>query len=680
VSQGVGAAVLEGAQPVAATPAQTSLSLSFVLAARNLERLERLVERGFPRPYLTVHQFARQYGASPSTVAELLGYLHRHGLRASVDPDHLDVQASGPASAVEAALGVPIRQYRVTTPAPTGASGTAAGTSTGTSTATASASSPSTTVGSVSPALGRSAGTGTGRPTNSQANSQTDSQSEVVHGTTAVPSLPAALARQVVTVSGLTNAPVYVSNAVSAVQATPGAQRATTSAGGAAPYDQRPQRFADRYGLAGLYGQGDEGQGEAVGIVTLAALNPDDAATFWRHVGVPSSTSRVDVVPVDGGSGAVSLANGSDETTLDVEQAGAAAPDATIDVYEAPNTDAGFADAWYDAVSQNTSVSLSTGWGYSETAQETDGSKKAQAAREKALDQVLMEAAAQGQSAFAAAGDTGAYAADDDIGSKNLSVLSPADSRYITATGGTTLPGSQIYTSSTGGTTITVKNQRAWSWDYLWPYYRQLGSPGQSEASFAKDNASGGGGGYSASVRMPRYQSDVLGARHFEAVDQLVPIDFTNIDGLKLPAKWEFDSSRPIVRGKGTMRAVPDLSADADPETGYEMYDSQFQAKYGSDWQDYGGTSFVAPQMAGAAAVIDEYVEQHTNVDRVGFWNPSIYRFASSSSSPFTPLDATGTSNDNLYYTGRAGTRYNAATGLGIPDLTSLAEAFERQA
>ena len=41
--------------------------------------------------------------------------------------------------------------------------------------------------------------------------------------------------------------------------------------------------------------------------------------------------------------------------------------------------------------------------------------------------------------------------------------------------------------------------------------------------------------------------------------------------------------------------------------------------------------------------------------------------------SPFTELDQAGAGNDNLYYTGTPGARYNPAVGLGIPDLTALA-------
>ncbi|HWN62672.1 MAG TPA: hypothetical protein VNO25_18615 [Streptosporangiaceae bacterium] len=47
-----------------------------------------------------------------------------------------------------------------------------------------------------------------------------------------------------------------------------------------------------------------------------------------------------------------------------------------------------------------------------------------------------------------------------------------------------------------------------------------------------------------------------------------------------------------------------------------------------------------------------------------------------SASSPFTPLSAQGTSNDNLYYTGTPGQVFNPGSGLGYPDLAKLAGDF----
>jgi hypothetical protein len=82
----------------------------------------------------------------------------------------------------------------------------------------------------------------------------------------------------------------------------------------------------------------------------------------------------------------------------------------------------------------------------------------------------------------------------------------------------------------------------------------------------------------------------------------------------------------------------------------------------------------VAPQLNGAAAVINSYLHR-----RVGFWNPLIYKYAVSRTlTPFHPLDTTGSSNDNLYYTGTKGRVYNPGTGLGTPNLGKLATDFRK--
>jgi kumamolisin len=71
--------------------------------------------------------------------------------------------------------------------------------------------------------------------------------------------------------------------------------------------------------------------------------------------------------------------------------------------------------------------------------------------------------------------------------------------------------------------------------------------------------------------------------------------------------------------------------------------------------------------------VIDSYLGH-----RVGFWNPAVYKFATLHSSPFSPEDTSGSGNDNIYYSGTKGARYNAATGLGTPNLAAIAADFAR--
>jgi subtilase family serine protease len=405
------------------------------------------------------------------------------------------------------------------------------------------------------------------------------------------------------------------------------------------------------------------------------------------------------LIPLDGGAPGPSLAAGSDESDLDVEQSGAIAPGANIRVYEAPNTDPGFADAFFSAASDNVADTVSVSWGESETyvlqtvLQQTETS-----AYVAALDEVLAEFGAQGQSNFTAAGDSGAYDATGDVGSTNLSVDTMSDSPFTTAAGATTLPGTQTYAvvDSKGNITSTesanIPAERAWSWDYLPPLYKALGFTSESAAALGGLLA-GGGGGYSVFEQRPGYQNDVPSG--FNAREYYTPTAFTQVaPGLTEPTEFSFTAKPTLQAGFAFIgRAVPDVSTDGDPQTGYAIYDPALFASTGG-FIEAGGTSFVSPQLNGTTAVIDSYVGH-----RVGFWNPQVYAFANSGSSPFTPLDSTtvysgknylyatsaeGTvtaipgvfSNNNLYYTGKAGATWNPATGLGVPNLTELAHAF----
>jgi subtilase family serine protease len=297
-------------------------------------------------------------------------------------------------------------------------------------------------------------------------------------------------------------------------------------------------------------------------------------------------------------------------------------------------------------------------------------------AYEAAFDEAFLEMAAQGQAGFVSAGDDGAYDSSGDIGTTNLSVDNPGDSPYITAAGGTTLPWSATLENASGVTAnVDVPNQRTWGWDYLWQPVATL--DGESYATAAESNIGGGGGGYSTIEQRPSYQNAVPGIGQYHAVQYLTPTDYTtvtSVTGTNLvePTDWSVNPTPKVSSGYSNGRAEPDLSADADPYTGYLLYEPSAVAVGQPALQGgWGGTSFVAPQLNGSTAVIDSSLGH-----RVGLWNPSIYAFATSGNSPLTPLNAVGTSSDNLYYTGNPGSVYNVGSGLGFPNLSKLAADF----
>ncbi len=638
VSGGINAAAVPGAKVFGTTPPNTPETVSFVLTERNLISLESAVESGMASSsYRSLRQFASTYGQTAANITRLQSYLAGYGIDSTVYPDEVDVVANGRAGQFNKALGVTQSQYK--TAAVPGKDGRA------------------------------------GAPAQS------------FHGTSQSPLLPSDIAKYVTAVLGLTNYGPFTSTAVHVVdtanrsggKASPapaaspssGTTAACLAATGLPEACHLPSDFAKMYGLDPMYKSGD-GAGSTIGIVTLASLDPGAPEYFWQNVaGVPTTGRTLTTVDIDGGSGAPSDSAGTGETDLDVEQSGAIAPGANLVVYQAPNTDYGFADAFFDAASQNVADDVSTSWGESETIiQALVKSGQESSGYAASLDEAFLELAAQGQSAFAASGDEAAYDASRDIGTTNLSVDNPADSPFITAAGGTTLPWSGTLTGPSGSANVHVGKQRAWGWDYLWQPTATIN--GQSLADAAESLVVGSGGGFSALEPTPSFQDGVSGTSTFKAVQYLTPTDYQNVDGITEPTAWKFNPTPTVKSGTGTGRAVPDLSTNADPYTGYLLYEPSFAPIGEPELQGgWGGTSFVAPQLNATTAVIDS-VFGH----RVGLWNPAIYAAATSNPSPFTSLQAAGTNNDNIYYTGNPGTVYNQATGLGIPNLAEVATSL----
>jgi kumamolisin len=615
VPTGILASALPGASAFGDTPSSTPEQVSFILKERNLAQLETAVTSGL-KSFNSVRQFASNYGQTPAVVSALTSYLASFGITTSVYAGNVDVSATGTAGEFDAALSVTQQNYHV--PAQHGSGGYAV-------------------------------------------------RAQTVYSATGAPELPYRLAQNVVAILGLTNYAPFVSHAVHVSEAF----SATSSSSADQPGSYLPSDFASQYGLDPLYKTAD-GAGETIGIVTLAALDPGAPQYFWQNVAdVPTTGRTVTVDNVDGGPGAPSNAAGTGETDLDVEQSGGLAPGANVIVYQAPNSDPGFIDAFFSAASQNIADTLSTSWGESETyvagavaaGQET-------AAYEAAFDEAFLELGDQGQSVFDAAGDQGAYDASGDIGTTNLSVDTPADSPYATASGGTTTPWSGTLTGPDGSATVTVPNQRAWGWDYLWSAIASITDSTYAAAAVA--NIGGGGGGFSVVESEPSYQKLVSGTSDYHGVQYLTPIDYEPVvSGTNFiePTQWSVTSTPPLVSGEGTGRAVPDVSADADPYSGYLLYEPSFvQADQPTLQNGWGGTSFIGPQFNGSTAVIDSYLGH-----RIGLWNPFLYSLAGGPDSPVTPLNQLGTGNDNLFFTGNPGQLYNEATGLGVPNLARFA-------
>jgi kumamolisin len=206
------------------------------------------------------------------------------------------------------------------------------------------------------------------------------------------------------------------------------------------------------------------------------------------------------------------------------------------------------------------------------------------------FNQIFQDAVTLGKTVFVASGDNGS---SDGVTDGQNHVDFPASSPYVVGCGGTTLE------ASADGSTI--ESETVWNED------------AQGEGAT--------GGGVSDVFPLPSYQAN---------------------------------ANVPPPQNSAGGRGVPDVSGDADPETGYNVLID------GSN-QVIGGTSAVAPLYAGLFARINEALRGQ-NLPRVGFVNPQLYQF------PGAFNDITSGNNGAF----QAGPGWDAASGLGSPNGDSL--------
>ncbi|GCE30246.1 hypothetical protein KDA_57300 [Dictyobacter alpinus] len=184
--------------------------------------------------------------------------------------------------------------------------------------------------------------------------------------------------------------------------------------------------------------------------------------------------------------------------------------------------------------------------------------------------------------------------------------------------GGTTLgvdsPADDPYVVGVGGTKLTVGSGGTYSSESAW------GS-----------GSSGGGGGISSYFNRPSYQTG------------------PNLTNAK--------------------REVPDVSADADPSSGYSVYCTVTAANCSSSgWISVGGTSAAAPLWAGIAGDVNQYLFSQGKAG-LGSASAKLYSLYNTAQT-YTPYHDVTTGN-NLYYSATA--NYDNATGVGTPDAWNIA-------
>lgn len=296
---------------------------------------------------------------------------------------------------------------------------------------------------------------------------------------------------------------------------------------------------------------------------------------------------------------------GDGEVALDQESIYATAPNAKQRAYFAPNSFASevnainriAADALQTAPNLHITT-LSISWGACELA--------IPAATRTALSTAFANLTAAGVTTFVSSGDFGPYdCADPDLGTDTslLSVDYPASDPSVVGVGGTTLD----------ATALNAPAEQTW-WD---PCTTALPCPGLSPTF----RGFGGGAGTSAVFPKPAYQAGVLPA---------------------------------ITTG----RIVPDISAAANPESGFVVN----LGPLGSPLLQFGGTSLAAPL---SAAGFTNLLAGGGFNNGIGDIHPLLYQRA--------PARAFRDITTGVIGPFAAAAGFDRATGLGAPQWGQLA-------
>ncbi|MGV9427407.1 S53 family peptidase [Streptomyces sp. NPDC003656] len=257
------------------------------------------------------------------------------------------------------------------------------------------------------------------------------------------------------------------------------------------------------------------------------------------------------------------------EETLDVEAVHAVAPNADVTYVGAASCyDDDLLDSLSKVVDQHLADIVSNSWGDIEANQTPDLAA--------AYDQVFQLGAVQGIGFYFSSGDDG----DQVAASGTKQVDTPANSAWVTAV---------------GGTSLAVGKGDTYQWETGWGTQKAtLSADGKSWDSFPGAFTSGAGGGTSKNVPQPYYQKGIVPKALATA---------NNATG---------------------NRVVPDISAIADPNTGFLVGQTQTFPDGTEQYSEYriGGTSLAAPVIAAVQALAQEA----RGGKAIGFANPSIYQ------------------------------------------------------
>ncbi len=407
-----------------------------------------------------------------------------------------------------------------------------------------------------------------------------------------------------------------------------------------------------------------DGSGVTIGIATDGGVNLSNIANYRSLFKLPPATMSV---VMDGNS-----PGGADDTesTLDGEVAGAIAPGAKIVYYQAADTtfQSGVMLAVLRAIDDNTVNILNVSYGACELAEGAAGNQEILNAWE--------QAAAQGIAVTVSSGDSGSAGCDnpgtEQAASHGLGVNALASTPYTVAVGGTDFDvlaknfSTYVSPKNNGDYTSALGYIPETTWN------NSTVGNGSSAANQANPDANGntnilaGGGGAST-------------AGLYDASGQVL--------GGYVKPQWQQQFEAGASVAADTARDVPDVSLFA----ANGMYGGLWATCGANDCSGanptisgVGGTSASAPAFAGVLALVNQRLNQKYGANsRLGQPNWVLYALAKAHPEAFHAIKsgnnsvvcAPGTPDcaANGFLSGYdAGGSYNAATGLGSVDISSL--------
>ena len=379
--------------------------------------------------------------------------------------------------------------------------------------------------------------------------------------------------------------------------------------------------------VRGLYGLGstDTGAGQTVAFVgaTASPTVEADLTQYSRLHNLPDPQLTQDVPPGVYKLPVTPQQNPGDfygEETLDAEAIHTTAPQAKLLFVGSANARQDFDASVSHVVDKHLASVISISYGFT--------GENVPQGFQNSLNQTFAEAVATGIGVFVSSGDDGDDAIDFNgqtavdfyANTPNVTAVGGTSAAIVKGSGGSVFPSGRAAASlpstssaANGGLygiddPANPVNQPGWQrgFEVGWQTEQANATGTLSPASLTAKTytftgslgagafTSGGGGGISRVFGQPSYQKGIT-------------------DGVR-------DGSDPSLTGTQG-RAVPDISALADPNTGFLVGQTQAFTT-GTYYDEYriGGTSLAAPLMAGMAAVANQKAGRD-----LGFLNPRIY-------------------------------------------------------